>query len=276
MIEIPEAVTLAKQINKTLKGKKITSVVAGEHPHKFAWYFEDPGGYENILKGRTIDEALTQGSFVEIHAKDATILFTEGINLRFIDDPNKMPKKHQLLIQFDDESVLCASVQMYGGLIVFKDNAYENEYYSVAKEKPSPLSDMFNRSYFDEICKIAEEKKKISLKAILATEQRIPGLGNGCLQDVLYNAKLHPKQKFNELSENQKTNLFISIKATLKEMTDMGGRDTEKDLHGNACGYETKVCKLTVNKPCKVCGTLIQKAAYMGGSIYFCPECQKL
>jgi formamidopyrimidine-DNA glycosylase len=46
MIEIPEAVNLAKQLNRTIKGKKISSVVAAEHPHKFAWYFEDPSAYE--------------------------------------------------------------------------------------------------------------------------------------------------------------------------------------------------------------------------------------
>lgn|GEM_PF-2077218 len=30
-------------------------------------------------------------------------------------------------------------------------------------------------------------------KAFLATEQRIPGLGNGVLQDILWTARIHPK-----------------------------------------------------------------------------------
>jgi formamidopyrimidine-DNA glycosylase len=276
MIEIPEAVNLAKQLNRTIKGKKISSVVAAEHPHKFAWYFEDPSAYEKILKGKTIEEAVTEGSFVEIRAGNAKILYTEGINLRFIEDPKKLPKKHQLLIQFEDETVLCASIQMYGGLIVFKDDEYENEYYTVAKEKPSPLSDEFDKGYFFELCKIAETKKNISLKALLATEQRIPGFGNGCLQDVLYNAKLHPKTKFNELTLDDKTILYNCIKQTLLEMAQKGGRDTEKDLFGEQCGYKTKLSKHTVNRQCNNCGSMIMKAAYMGGSIYFCPECQDI
>ncbi|MBN2736855.1 MAG: hypothetical protein JXR70_07745 [Spirochaetales bacterium] len=28
-------------------------------------------------------------------------------------------------------------------------------------------------------------------------------------------------------------------------------------------------------KPCPVCGHLIEKANYMGGSIYFCAACQR-
>ncbi|MDP2965189.1 MAG: hypothetical protein Q8N39_04010 [Pelolinea sp.] len=69
--------------------------------------------------------------------------------------------------------------------------------------------------------------------------------------------------------------LFTSVISTLKEMADKGGRDTERDLFGNPGGYATKCSKLTVGKTCAVCGGLFEKASYMGGSVYFCPGCQK-
>jgi formamidopyrimidine-DNA glycosylase len=59
-------------------------------------------------------------------------------------------------------------------------------------------------------------------------------------------------------------------------MIEQGGRDIEKDLFGNPGSYITKLSKNTANKPCKICGTTIIKEAYMGGSIYYCPKCQKL
>jgi hypothetical protein len=49
MIEIPEAVNLAKQISETVKGKKIARVVAGLSPHKFAFYHGDPKNYDSLL-----------------------------------------------------------------------------------------------------------------------------------------------------------------------------------------------------------------------------------
>ena len=58
-------------------------------------------------------------------------------------------------------------------------------------------------------------------------------------------------------------------------MTEKGGRDTEPDFFGQPGGYHTILCKNTVNKPCPVCGTSIKKEAYMGGSVYYCPKCQK-
>jgi len=46
-------------------------------------------------------------------------------------------------------------------------------------------------------------------------------------------------------------------------------------LHGKPGRYKTLLSRNTVNKPCSACGTIIRKEAYMGGSIYFCPQCQK-
>jgi formamidopyrimidine-DNA glycosylase len=57
-------------------------------------------------------------------------------------------------------------------------------------------------------------------------------------------------------------------------MTAKGGRDVQLDLYGHPGGYVTKLSKNTVGKPCPACGARIEKAAYLGGSIYFCPRCQ--
>ena len=70
--------------------------------------------------------------------------------------------------------------------------------------------------------------------------------------------------------------IFNSIKTTLKEMFDRGGRDTELDLYGRQGGYQTILSKNTVGKPCPACGTAIKKESYLGGSIYYCQACQKL
>ncbi len=116
----------------------------------------------------------------------------------------------------------------------------------------------------------------MSLKAFLATEKRIPGLGNGVLQDILFNAGLHPRKKVESLSAKEKEQIFQSIRSTLLEMVENGGRDTEKDLWGKPGGYKTIMSKNTFKSPCPSCGMGIERARYMGGSIYFCCNCQKL
>ena len=81
---------------------------------------------------------------------------------------------------------------MYGGLWAFIDGAFDNEYYLIAKQKHSPLSDAFSWNMFKGL---AAENAAKSAKAFLATEQSIPGLGNGVLQDILFNARVNPENQ---------------------------------------------------------------------------------
>lgn len=272
MLEIPEASVIAQQVNETLMGKVIKNVAAAQTPHAFAWYFGDPAGYPALLNGKKLGSAENFGGMVEIQVEDVALLFGDGANLRFYQKHDELPKKHQLLIEFSDSTCLCATIAMYGGMWCFAPGAFDNPYYQVAKEKPSPLTDAFDYPYFASL--FTPETLKLSMKAFLATQQRIPGLGNGVLQDILFSARLHPKRKIATLSAPEKDGLFEAVKTTIKEIAQSGGRDTERDLYGNPGGYITRMSKNTTGKPCQDCGSIVQKQAYMGGSVYFCPGCQ--
>jgi formamidopyrimidine-DNA glycosylase len=273
MIELPEAINISRQLNDAIYGKRIAGVVSAHTPHKLAWYYGEPAKYSELLVGKTIGKAADCGCMVEIKAENANILFGEGANIRFHEGNEPRPAKHQLLIEFEDQSAISISIQMYGGIGSFPEGELDNPYYQAAKEKPSPLSPAFDAAYFNRIIS-APEVQKLSLKALLATEQRIPGIGNGVLQDILFNAKMHPKKKVDTLSEQEKAALYTAVTGTLSAMAKQGGRDTELDLFGQSGGYQTILSKNTANKPCPVCGTIIRKEAYMGGSIYYCEKCQ--
>jgi len=116
MIELPESISLAGQLNETVKGKTIASVQANAVPHKLAWYFGDPAGYGALLSGKIIGKARGVGGKVEIAAEDKRVLLAEGINIRYFAPDETFLTRHQLLITFTDSSALACSVQMYGGL----------------------------------------------------------------------------------------------------------------------------------------------------------------
>jgi len=274
MLEIPESHTIAEQLNETIKGKKIITVATDNHPHKFALYYEDPKGYNDLLKGKVIGKSSAYGGLVEIMAEDTKIVLGDGANIRYFYHNCEIPEKNQLLIKFDDLSVLTCSTQMYAQIHVAIANEYEYEYYDVAKMKPSPLSDDFNWKYFESL--MNEVRSNTSIKSFLATKQRIPGLGNGTLQDILFNAKIHPRTKIKQLDPKDKNSLFESIKKTLKEMIENKGRNTEKTLFGEFGEYSTILSSKTFNNPCPVCGDKIVKESYLGGTVYYCPSCQPL
>ncbi len=274
MIELPEAVTLAGQMNETLTGKTVTNVAASFSPHGFAFYFGDPAEYNGKLAGRKIERAVSYGCRPEIQADGMVLSFDDGVNVRYLTPDAPRPKKHQLLVDFDDGSSIVCTVQMYGGMNCFKDGANDNFYYTVGKEKPSPLTDAFDFAYFASL--LNDATRKLSAKAFLATEQRIPGLGNGVLQDILWRVRVHPKRKMNTLTDGEFEFMFNTVKEVLREMTKLGGRDTEKDLFGKPGGYVTVMSKKNELMVCPACGGGITRAAYLGGNVYFCGGCQKL
>lgn len=273
MIELPEAVTLASQLTETVQGKRIAGVIAGHSPHKWAWFHGDPDGYDQLLSGKSVGRAVSHGGFVDVEVERARLVFAEGVALRFHEPGAVRPEKHQLLVEFGDSCALSGSVRMYGGLWAFDDGEFDNPYFEAARAAPSPLSDDFDRLYFDRLVD-GIQGRKLSVKAFLATEQRVPGLGNGVLQDILFEAGIHPKRKMLTLGPAEMDSLFKAVRLTLAEMTRLGGRDTENDLHGRPGGYKTKLSRNTVGQECPKCGGTIEKARYMGGSIYFCAGCQ--
>ncbi len=272
MIELPESATIVRQLEKTVKGKTIDTVVAAQSPHSFAWYYQNPKDYQKLLGGQKIEEIRSTAGYVELFSRDATILLAEGVNIRYGNDQAAIPNKHQLLINFSDGSFIVCTVQMYGLLYAFLGRFLDNPYYRIAQETPSVLGKKFNKRYFKKL--FADTPDKLSAKAFLATEQRIPGLGNGCLQDILFRAKINPQTKIRSLPSGAADTLFSSVKNVLAEMVKGGGRDTEKDLFGQPGGYTTIMSNKTMSKPCATCGSTIVKKAFLGGNVYFCPTCQ--
>ena len=299
MIEIPESNTIANQLNETIKGKKIVGVVTNNSPHRFAFFYEDDKEYPDMLKGKVIGDINAYGGQIEIlvgenplnnkksnnkidngnkidNNKEDNVIIAlgEDTQIRYIEKDEDIPEKHQLLIRFDDSSSLTCSARLYAQLHVAYINDYNNEYFIVAKEKPSPLSDDFNMKYFEDI--FSQTNQNASVKSFLATKQRIPGIGNGVLQDILFNAKINPKTKLKKLSVGDQERLFESIKNTLDQMIRYGGRNTEKTLFGDFGGYKVILSSKTFKDPCPVCGDKLVKESYLGGTIYYCPSCQKL
>lgn len=275
MIELPETYVLSEQINQTLVGKTIRSAAAGTHHHAFAWYTGDPAEYNAKLAGKKITSSnpgtgYTCGGNTEVLCED--ILLVISTPIKYHAPGVKLPKSHQLLLEFDDGSHMSCTVQMWGAMFCFPANESGIPEGYTIKKGPTPYEDAFDEAHFDNLR--SGLKPGMSVKAFLATEQRIPGFGNGVLHDVLWNARIHPKRKLETLTDKDMKALFDSVKSTLAEMRLSGGRDTEKDLFGKSGGYRTVLSNKTLMYPCLCCGGGLVRESYLGGNIYFCPVCQ--
>lgn len=274
MMEIPEVSTLARQAARTLVGRTITEVEAAHSPHRLTGYTGDPAGYPALLTGRELTGARASGGHLELEAGDLHVVLNDGAVPLLLPAGRVLPARHQLRLGLDDGRTLVVVVAMYGGIQLVRADQAPDRYLDVARRTPSPLTPAFDRDHFDGL--LAAAPRALSAKGLLATGQRIPGLGNGSLQDVLWNARLHPRRKVASLSDDEHSRLFAAVTATLQDMTRAGGRDTEKDLVGDRGGYRTALSRTTLELPCRRCGGTVRKEAYLGGAVYWCTTCQPL
>jgi formamidopyrimidine-DNA glycosylase len=275
MIELPEAMTIARQMNEALRGKQIEAGSRGNTPHKFAFYNRPPEDYEMILRGKTIGETMAHGSLILacIEPDYVLVLGSGGERILLHQDEKTLPKKYQLLLRFQDGTFLTVTVQGWGFAQLLCQSEMADHPY-VGKKGISPLSDAFTLDYFRRLFEELEVEDKRSAKYFVISKPGIWGVGNGYLQDILFRAMIHPRQKVIDISEEEKERFYEAIKKTISQAVDLGGRDTERDLYNRPGRYQRILDSRAVGKPCPKCGTPVEKIQYLGGASYFCPRCQ--
>lgn len=272
MMEIAEARVLADQLKRTCVSQTILKAQVLASPHKFCWLNKEPAAFASGLNGREIVDVKASAHFVRLVLDDQTELIgAEDLEIRSFADSAKAGAKHQLLIALSGGGVLRFAIRMYGFLFHGRNEQLrQNSYVRAAFDAIDPRSDDFTYAVFLEQTKLASLKG--SVKEALATDQHIPGLGNGTLQDILFEAGVSPRRKTALLTEEERLKLYRAVKNRIWTMTAQGGRDGWVDLYGNQGGYERQM--KTERDVCPNCREPLRKEAYLGGKVIYCPHCQ--
>jgi formamidopyrimidine-DNA glycosylase len=275
MFELPEFVTLARQMNETLAGKTIRRGSLGNSPHKFVWYNRTPDEFALLTEGKSIGPARARGKWLFVPLEpDYLLLFGEcGGRMLYHPAESTLPEKYHLWLAFEDGSSLTAMTAMWGAMELYEAGQEENRQY-VKGMRPTPLDPEFTFDYLTALIDELMAGEKRSAKALLTQDQLIPGLGNAIAQDILFRAGLHPRHPIGNLSPDQRRKLYGAILATLDEAIAKGGRYDEFDLYNRPGRYVRLMDSRSAGVPCVVCGTTIEKIQYLGGACYFCPRCQ--
>lgn len=277
MFELPEYLTLARQMNDTIRGRTVQRGQLGNSPHKFVWYNRTHDEFERLTKGKTVGEAKARGRWLFIPLEPGYVLVLGECGGKVVYHPegSVVPQKYHLFITFDDGSFMTAMTQMWGAMELY-ERGMEQERQYVKDMRPTPTEPAFTFEYFSGLIDELIPGKKRSTKSLLTQDQLIPGLGNAIAQDILFRAGLHPRLAIADLTPGEREALYEAIVDTVREVTEKGGRYDEFDFFGNPGGYVRLMDKGAVDAPCPVCGTTVRKASYLGGSIYTCAGCQRL
>jgi formamidopyrimidine-DNA glycosylase len=275
MFELPECVTLTRQMNETVRGKIVSRGRLGNSPHKFVWYNRQPAEFEHLTRGKTVGTAKAKGRWMFVPLEPGYVLVFGECGGRILFHPagSGLPVKYHLLVELNDGSALSATTQMWGAYELYKAGK-EHERQYIKGMRPTPVDPEFSFEYFAGLVAELSSGEKRSAKGLLTQEQLIPGLGNSIAQDILFRAGLSPKHPIRDMSRAQKRKLFDAIIGTVRDVIVKGGRADEVDLFGKPGRYGRIMHSKAAGRPCPECGTKVEKISYLGGACYYCPRCQ--
>ncbi|MCE8158966.1 MAG: bifunctional DNA-formamidopyrimidine glycosylase/DNA-(apurinic or apyrimidinic site) lyase [Candidatus Moeniiplasma glomeromycotorum] len=129
------------------------------------------------------------------------------------------------------------------------------------------------------------QKRKVPIKTALLEQNLISGIGNIYASEILFDTKIHPFKKTNQLTELEVKNIVASAQSILRKALKLGGTsefDFVNPLSKEGSYQNSLKVYNRKGKPCYNCRNLIENLAEnklkktKERSTFFCPQCQKI
>jgi formamidopyrimidine-DNA glycosylase len=139
---------------------------------------------------------------------------------------------------------------------------------------PEPLEETFRWDYLPD--KIGSRRAQI--KPLLLDQKVVSGIGNIYVDEILYDARLHPRRKANTLSEGEWKALYDAIRSNLAAGVEHRGTTVRlfRDVLDRP-GEHQNYLRVFENhgQPCPGCEGEVVREKVSGRPSHFCPECQR-
>lgn len=118
-------------------------------------------------------------------------------------------------------------------------------------------------------------KENHTLKRSLTDPRLFSAIGNAYSDEILHRARLSPMQLSQKLSGDETSQLYIAARRTMEEWTDRLRIQTGEAFPEKVTAFhEEMAVHGKFGKPCRVCGTKVQRITYAENECNYCPRCQ--
>ncbi len=277
-IELPEAKIFAEQMDRVLRGKCVKSCQLQnyERLQKIGMLNKDITSFDQLVNGK-IESVISRGNAIRVKLDNGMNLLLApeyGGKIFYHTSEKTGPTKFHLKIDFSDGTMLTVRLTSMGLIHAVNDNALERTYVFRRDFNPEMLSPIDEVFTFERFSQLVADNNRMLKSVLVGKDAVLVGLSNSAFQDIAYRAKLHPKRKASELSEDERRALYEAIKRVLQERIRLKGKDQFYDLYGHPGGYTPAMGPNMKQQDCPVCGTPIEKLSVGGGHVYLCPKCQ--
>src|SRR5215210_7663264 len=142
---------------------------------------------------------------------------------------------------------------------------------------PEPLEEEFRENgakYLQETL----SSRRAQIKPLLLDQKVVAGIGNIYVDEILYDARLHPRRKANTLSGEEWRMLHAAILANLAAGVEHRGTTVRlyKDVLGRPGEHQNYLRVFEKHgKPCPDCEGKVVREKVGGRPSHFCPSCQR-
>lgn len=271
MPELPEAETIARDLDPRLAGRRVTAVSI-THADVVA----GPGDrFVDAVIGRTITGVGRRGKNVVLHLDDAGRLVVNlGMTGRLVtSDAQRAGELAHVAVAFelDDGRTLFYDDTRRFGLL----QRYDAESWAVRDLDLGiePLSDAFTG---DALWKLTK-RTRTPVRNFLLDQRRVAGVGNIYALEALFRAGIRPTRRGHRITRKEAIRLRATLRDVLSTAIEHRGTTISdyRDGSGEAGGFEPLLQVYgREGEPCGECGATIKRTVLTNRSAFYCPECQ--
>lgn len=268
MPELPETATRAREMKNELVGKTIVGLDVLQPKSLNA----PEETFIQSLSGAQLLDVTYRGKWIFVETSKGWLLLNLGMGGEILLVTRaELPEKWRLVIDFEDDTCLAINFWWFG-YAHYVPPGELGSHGMTAKLGPN-ATDLTAEDLREML-----KNRRGRIKNFLLDQVHIAGIGNGYVHDILFLARLHPFRTINTLSDDEVDGLAKAIHAGLQPSVDKGGAFYEVNIHGEKGGFtmDDILIGYKEDKPCPVCGSLIEKIKTGSTSSFICPSCQPL
>jgi formamidopyrimidine-DNA glycosylase len=266
MPELPEVASRAREMNKELTGKTIKSIEVLQPKCLNV----STRKFKSALTGAKLKGTTYHGKWIFTETTKGYLLINMGMGGELLlVDSKDMPEKWRVAFHFKDKTTLAVNFWWFG----YTHYAPSlDEHKMSAKLGPNAID--LKLGEFRELL----AGRRGAVKSFLLNQERIAGIGNAYIHDILFLAGLHPLRTIDSLSDDEVKALWNGIRKGLKPSLRKRGAFYERDLYGKKGGFkfEDIIVGYREGQQCPACNEKIVKIKTGSTSSFICPKCQPL
>lgn len=265
MPELPDVENFGRYLRRTAMRKRICAVEVGS-----AKVLRGVSGkaLKRVLRGHCLCDTRRHGKMLFVAFGDCgwlAIHFGMTGRLKYFKHLADDPKHDRLRLDFDNGYHLAYENQRLFGWVRLIDDPDA----FIASEGLGP--DALDPSLDEEGFAKRIRHRKGALKSALMDQKLLAGIGNVYSDEILFQARLHPRRQARELSDAQISKLFGTLRRVLSVAIDKGAGTGAVETRLPA-GY--LLPHRHPGAPCPRCGGEVTTLKSSGRTAYLCPRCQ--